>query len=703
MAIRRAAVPKDLSPPFTPVVLDRRDRPIAVLATANAREAYPVKLRELGKWLPFATVAIEDRRFWEHHGVDWISLSGAALRNLSNGKVISGASTITQQLVKLTSPAAPRTLSAKAGESLRALNLERSVNKKLILEAYLNRIDYGNRRLGAEAASLAYFGKSARDLTLAEAIYLAGIPQSPMRLNPWRNPRNALARYERNVRRLAAEKLLPEGLTVESLLAAPPVVSRHDPPTEAPHFAELAARARQPRIASSLDLDLQRSVAYLLREHLSSVLKDNVRDAAVVVIDNRTGEVRALACAGDPRHAAINSAHTPRSCGSTLKPFLYLDAIEQRKLTAASLLPDTPDAITGEYADYDPQNYTGRYRGPVRVREALANSLNVPAVVALSRLGARDVHGFLRDWGLNFPDTFEASGAGFILGNARVTLLDLAGAYAALARGGVACAPRVTPRDLLETRIVASPEACSIIADILCDNSARQMSFGRNSPLEFAPRTAVKTGTSSGFRDGWCVGFTGRHTVAVWSGNLDGKPMGEILAVKSAAPLWNAVVRRLYELGDTPVPEPRGNTKLHTLMVAAETGLLPRESESAVKEWFLTGTEPKDSAASLYVNGVLQLPAEYTAWCASPQNHLGAQVRSGELRILFPKNGASFVFNDTLSPSQQTLALQSSWPGCEWYLNGTKLEKPLVPLQRGEWSLSARAGGESTMAHFKVE
>src|SRR5262249_31339566 len=161
---------------------------------------------------------------------------------------------------------------------------------------------------------------------------------------------------------------------------------------------------------------------------------------------------------------------------------------------------------------------------------------------------------------------------------------------------------------------VASPEGSAIIADILCDNAARQMSFGRNSPLEFARRTAVKTGTSSGFRDGWCVGFTGRHTVAVWSGNLDGKPMSEILAGKSAAPLWNAIVRRLYDLGDTPVPEPRGSGKLHTLDVAAETGLLPRDGEPTVKEWFLPGTEPSESAATLYANGVLQLPAEYAAW-----------------------------------------------------------------------------------------
>lgn len=705
IGVRRAELPPGcLNPPQgTPVLVDFRETPFAVLATDTAREAYPGKLREFGEWLPLATVAIEDHRFRRHHGVDWFALSGAALRNLTHGRVISGASTITQQLVKISSPGGPRTFRVKVREALAAMKLERVTPKDHLLEAYLNRLDYGNRRMGPEAASRAYFGKNAASLTLAEAIFLAGLPQSPRRLNPWKNPGAAFARYERNVRRLSAAGLLPAGITAETLLASPPKISRHDPVNEAPHFAELAGRNAKGLVPSSLDLGLQRTVAHLLREHLSGLLAENVREAAVVVLDNRTGEVRALACAGDPRHAAINAALQPRGSGSTLKPFLYLAAIARRELTAASLLPDTPDAIAETYADYDPQNYSGRYRGPVRLREALGNSLNVPAVVTLSRLGARDIHGYLRGWGLDFPDAFDVSGAGFILGNARVTLLDLAGAYAALARGGVACTPRVTPRQGVETRRVASAEACAIITDILCDNAARRVSFGLNSPLHVGPRTAVKTGTSSGFRDGWCVGFSGRHTVAVWAGNLDGKPMAEVLAVRSAAPLWAAVMRRLYELGDDPVPLPEVSESLRTVTVAAETGLLPRPGEPVVGEWFLTGTEPTENAATLYADGVLQLPPEYTRWCAGPQNHLGARIRTGELKILFPREGATFVLNEALSASQQTLPLQGSHPGCEWFLNGEKLEKPQVPLQRGSWSLSAKAGGETAVVRYRVE
>jgi penicillin-binding protein 1C len=705
IAIRQAEIPPGWStpPPGTPVLLDRRDRPIAVLATAKARAAYPGKLRDYGPWLPLATVAIEDHRFWRHRGVDWHALAGSAWRNVTNGRVISGASTLTQQLLKNTFPEGPRTFSAKIREALGALKLERSAPKEHILEAYFNRLDYSNRRIGPEAASRAYFGKAARDLTLAEAIYLAGLPQSPTRLNPWKNPQAALARYQRNVQRLDAFGLLPEGTNAAALLATPPTVERHDPANEAPHFATLVPVRSGPVVRTSLDLDLQKMTTHLLREHLAGMAGRHVRDAAVVVLDNRTGEVRALACTGDVRHAAINSALQPRSCGSTLKPFLYLTAIERKKLTAASLLPDTPDAITDEYADYDPQNYSGNFRGPVRLREALGNSLNVPAVVALSRLGARDVHGALRGWGLNFPDSFDASGAGFILGNARVTLLDLAGAYAALARGGIACAPRATPRQAAESSRVASPAACAIITDILCDNTARRATFGWQSPLEVGRRTAVKTGTSSGFRDGWCVGFNRRHTVAVWAGNLDGKPMDEVLAVRAAAPLWSAIMHRLYERGDEPLPELQPAAGLQSLEVAAETGLLPRPGEPTVKEWFLTGTEPTENAETFYAGGTLQLSPEYTRWCASSQNHLGAQVRSAGLKILFPREGATFLYNENLPATQQELVLQSSRSECEWFLNGRKLDKPLVPLRRGHWTLSAKAGGERAEANFLVE
>jgi len=704
--VRRARLPSALGAPpaATPVIEDMRGRSLAVLPTEASRECYPLPLREVGRWMPLATVAIEDHRFWDHEGIDFHATTGAVLRNLTNGRIISGASTITQQLVKLASGRTARTLPAKWEEAFTAMQLERTWSKDQILEAYFDRLDYGNRRFGPEAAARAYFGKSARDLSLAEAIFLAGLPQSPARLNPWSRPEQVLARYRLNVQRLASQGLLPEGTNARLLLQQPPTVLRREPPNIAPAFVSLLRVPGHPqKWRTSLDLDLQQTAERLLRDHLASLSALGVNDAAVVIIDNATGEVRALASAGGAQTSAINAATTPRSCGSTLKPFLYLDAIDRRALTAATLLPDTPEAITEEYRDYDPQNYSQRYLGPVRVREALGNSLNVPAVVTVSRLGARDTFDGFRRWGLAFPVSFDQCGAGFILGNVPVRLLDLVGAYAAIARGGEVWKPKLTPRDPIESRRVASPEACAIVSDMLADNSARLESFGPASVLNLDIRTPVKTGTSSGFRDGWCVGFSQEHTVGVWAGNLNGRPMSELLAVRSAAPLWAALMKNLYAQGDTPIPLPVESPALQKLEVAAETGLLPRVGERTVSEWFLTGTAPQIPAADSYVDGILQLPPEYAAWCASSQNRLRAEVRADKLAVLFPKEGAVFSRNPYLPAAQQMLPLKSSHSGGEWFLNGKKLRDPLIPLEPGEWTISVRSAGEEAVSRFSVE
>lgn len=713
--LRHVPLPEALfqSPPATPVLVDVHGTVLSVRATDVARDSRPVSLATMGPWLPRMTVAIEDQRFFEHPGVDLYALGGAAWRNLSNGRVISGASTITQQLVKICSPRTARTLSVKGREALAACRLETLWSKSQILEAYLNRIDYGNRRLGGEAAARAYFGKAAADLTLSEAIYMAGLPQSPVRLNPWKNPGPALTRYQRNVRRLAAQGDLPASADVDRLVASPPRIEQNPPPGAAPYFAALVEATRATALtqstlagrpmATTLDLNLQMIVERLARAHRTALAGKGVGDLAVVVLENATGAVRAMVSVGPPEHAAINAAIVPRSCGSTLKPFLYLTAIDQRLLTAASLLPDTPDAVSATYSDYDPQNFSHRYHGPVRVREALGNSMNVPAVVTLARLGARQTFGGLRAWGLDFPETFNDYGAGFILGNAPVRLLDLAAAYADLARGGKAWAARLTPQGQVESRVPGSAEACAIIADILCDNDARRLSFGTASPLHLKSRTAVKTGTSSGFRDGWCVGFNGRHTVAVWVGNLNGQGMGELLSVHSAAPLWAAVMEFLYAGGDPPVPPPEESPALLAMRVAAESGQLPRAGEKTVQEWFLAGTEPVASAADSYVDGVWSLPEEYAEWSLGPDNHLGARVRTADLKILFPQDGAVFEFNPHLPPGQQTLLLQATTEDCQWVLNGRPLDTATVPLQRGDWQLTAKSAGRQTTARFTVK
>ncbi|MEO6052372.1 MAG: transglycosylase domain-containing protein [Chthoniobacterales bacterium] len=709
-SIRRAHIPQALStpPPATTVLLDMREQAFARPGDDILRDARPVSLHDMGPWLPMVTVGIEDHRFWKHHGVDWHATFSAALQNIFSFRIISGASTITQQTIKITSGRTERTFRAKLREAFAALKLERTWDKKKILETYLNRIDYGNRRIGAEAAAQAYFGKNIASLSLSEAIFLAGLPQSPSRLNPWRNSDQAFARYRRNVLRLEEIGVLPNGITSSQLLATMPKVEMHNPPVQAVHFAMLAmqrAKVGADTLRTTLDPNLQHIAETLLNEHLRVSGPMGVGDAAIVVVENSTGAVRALASAGRADHRDINAAIVPRSCGSTLKPFIYLSAIEQKLLTAATLMPDTDQAIPSAYHDYDPQNYSHRFHGPVRVREALGNSFNVPAVVAVSRLGARNAFNELRRWGFQFSGSFDDYGAGFILGNADIRLVDLAGAYAGLARGGVAWNARLLHNEAIESERIASPEACAIVTDMLCDNEARKLSFGLNSPLNLGARVAVKTGTSSGFRDRWCVGFDQKHTVAVWAGNLDGKSLGEVLAVGAAAPLWAGMMRYLLEHGDTSLPVPEASKKLHALQVAAETGLLPRAGEPIVQEWFLSGTEPARNAAEMYekIDGrdTLVLPPEYAGWCASTQNRLAAIVHDETLEIIFPKDGASFDMNSHLPKSQQMIHLKASQSGCRWMVNGKEVGE-LLPLQPGEWSITASKGDVIAKSKFSV-
>ena len=400
-----------------------------------------------------------------------------------------------------------------------------------------------------------------------------------------------------------------------------------------------------------------------------------------------------------------------------MKPFLYLRAIDLRTLTAASLLPDTQDAIRDEYPDYDPRNYDNRFLGPVRVREALANSLNVPAVLALSRVGARQTFDFLhRECGLRFAQTFEQYGAGLILGNAEVCLLDLTASYTVFAGHHFAVTPRLFADTPVRHRYLASPEAISIVADILSDNDARQKSFGLRSPLAFADhRIPCKTGTSSGFRDAWTFGVTREHAVGVWVGNFDGRPMDEIASIIGAAPLWREVVDYLLAHGDTSVAAPQESNTLKRREICGLTGLLPIASSPAlVNEWFLPGTEPvADARHFLRENdGETQiiLPPEYTQWCNSPQNYLHAVSENANLRIVCPASNTTFLIDPHLPRRQQALQLIASVGGVvklTWSVDGRVIDRSkggyFWPLTEGRHIVTVESSASRATGEFTVE
>jgi penicillin-binding protein 1C len=710
-------LPEELLKPtdVTLTLLDCHDRVIAEIGSAQARVQHPVPLEKMGRWLPQVTVALEDHRFYEHGAMDFHATLGALVRDVSSLRIVSGGSTITQQLVKMAAHRRGRNWFDKVREAVLAWKLERRWSKAQILEAYLNRSHYGNLRVGVEAAAEAYFSKPAGDLTLAESIFLAGLPQAPTRFNPWRFSGAANQKYERSLARLAQLGVI--GAAQQTLLAqGAPTVQRNEPQRLAPHFVD-ALLAEKPhlagRVRTTLDLDLQNTAEHLLRAHLQNLHRADIANSAMVVVENATGAVRAMVGSADYKTCEVNGALMPRSCGSTLKPFIYLAAIDRRILTAASILPDTPDAIRDEYGDYDPQNYNNRYLGPVRVREALACSLNVPAVVTLGRLGARQGFCDLQKWGFQFARGLDEYGAGFILGNAEIRLLDLAGAYAGLARGGIAMQPALLASAHYPVAAVASPEATEIITDILCDNDARRRTFGNRSPLALGQRVAAKTGTSSGFRDAWTVGFDRDHTVAVWAGNMDGRPMHEVLAVESAAPLWVAMMRHLLEK-DRPLAPVVSGGKIVRSEICKLTGLLASaDSDETAGEFFLKGTEPvEDSPASFQIlsgKKRLVLPREFAAWCASPQNYLGATTApDAALAITNPKPDAKFEITPSLPPTQQMIEFAASaGAGVNWFVNGKKIAaqadgRVLWQLQPGEWRVTAVAAGQSASASFIV-
>jgi penicillin-binding protein 1C len=333
----------------------------------------------------------------------------------------------------------------------------------------------------------------------------------------------------------------------------------------------------------------------------------------------------------------------------------------------------------------------------------------VPAVFVLSQLGARPAFYQLQKWSFNFPQGLDEYGAGFVLGNAETRLVDLAAAYAGLARGGTAMHAKFLTSEHRPLTRIASTEATTIITDILCDNDARQKSFGLRSPLNLEQRVAAKTGTSSGFRDTWTVGFDKEHTVAVWAGNFDGRPMRDTFAVRAASPLWAAIMQELLR-HDHPLDRPLENETLIRREICKTTGLLPsRFSVATANELFIAGTEPRDHSANYFSNdGKLILPDTYTRWCGSRDNTIGAHVRS-DFRIMSPTPNAHYQMDPVLPASQQMVELTAACASdVEWFVNGTRVTperdgRVFWQLAAGQWDVRAVSGEKFAEQKIVVE
>ena len=515
------------------------------------------------EWVPLSAVSpafttslvySEDRRFFQHHGVNWASLAGAAAGLFRSGT--RGASTISMQLAaQLDRELQPRSLRRTLWQKWRQIRaaraLERGWSKEQILEAYLNLVTFRGELQGLAAAAGGLFGKQVHGLTDTESVILAALLRSPN------------ADTDQVIRRSCALAgamglgLDPAVISARAgeALSRPYVIRQQA--ALAPHVAQqlfgdarTAAGYVPGRVACTLDRSLQQFATETLRRHLMTVRAQNARDGAVMVLDNPTGDILAyVGNAGDQGSARyVDGIRALRQAGSTLKPFIYGAAFDQRILTAASLLDDSPLELPVLGGIYRPGNYDRLFHGPVTARVALASSLNVPAVRALNLMGVDTVLQVLRAAGFEKLQPADYYGPSLALGSADVSLRELANAYRCLANRGRWSPLRLKSDDPAGSwRRVFSEEAAFIVADILSDRESRSRTFSLESPLGTRFWTAVKTGTSKDMRDNWCVGFSDRYTVGVWAGNFSGAPMWNVSGVAGAAPVWVEIMNRLHE------------------------------------------------------------------------------------------------------------------------------------------------------------
>jgi penicillin-binding protein 1C len=629
-----------------------------------------------------ATLIAEDRRFFHHPGVDPIATVRALVHNVRAMRVVEGGSTISQQVAKLLLQSRDRGLAQKAREAVLAIRMEHRFRKRELLAMYLNLAPYGNRITGAARASRAYFGVAPEQLTPAQAAFLASLPQRPSAFNPLRNPNKARTRQLAILSRMS--------LTKNELAAARAERLQFNPQTQpvlAMHYVERAlASSRESQIKTSLDAHLQRDVTGIIAAHRETLLRHGAKSVAVAVLDNATGEWLAWEGSGDyfgeRFGGAIDGVITPRQPGSTLKPFTYAVAFESGH-SPATVLADIPSHFptAEEGIVYTPRNYDNQYRGPLRIRAALAGSQNVPAVAMLAKLGPESLLRFLRGSGFdNLGKTADYYGLGLTLGDAEVTLEQLVRAYSTFAREGRAAGGRR----------MFSQRTAFWITDILSDGGAREYAFGSGGALDFPFPVAVKTGTSQAYRDNWTIGYTRDVTVGVWVGNFDRAPLRGSSGITGAAPIFNAVMlaamkraRGTLPIGDT-TPIVAQPPDVESIEICALSGARPSTYCPATqREWLRTNEPPR--FCTWHHDGAIDWPAEYRGWrtgnpaCPDRQDCLSSTRSDEHFRITNPPDGATYLIDPTLRMQFQTLRLRAT-SEVTWQVDGQRVDD--------EWELA---------------
>lgn len=588
------------------------------------KQRSPVDISQVPLIVQQATLAIEDKNFYKHHGFDVGGIGRAFIRTLT-GRGLQGGSTLTQQVVKNALLTQSRTITRKLKEFILTVQVERQYTKDQILQMYFNEAPYGGTAWGVQTASETYFAKPVSEVNLAEAAVLAGLPQSPSRFAPtagdlYVNRAGEVLRRMREDGYITREQETKAKEDISHLTIATPSGL-----LKAPHFvfyvksilekrygAEVVEQGGL-RVTTTLDLDLQTKSQAALTEEIEKVKALKITNGGSVVIDSTNGQILAMIGSrgwDDPDYdGKFNVTTASRQPGSTIKPVVYLTGLE-KGYTASTLFMDTKTSFPGgDKPEYAPENYDGKFRGPILMREALGNSINIPAVKMLSLVGIKDMMQMSYDLGLTTlqptKENLSRVGLSVALGGGEIKLLEMATAYSAFANGGKKVEPlailKVTDKDnkVLEEwkqpnfRQVISPAEAFIISSILSDPKARETTFGARSAINVAGHSiAVKTGTTNDKRDNWTIGWTsGGPVVGVWVGNNDNSAMREVASgVTGAAPIWRRIIlAAISGKGDQPFIPPDG---VISMDVDAVSGYPAHDNFPAKQEFFVKGTEP---------------------------------------------------------------------------------------------------------------
>ena len=769
-------------------IYDRHGRLLYEILPRQQGRNRVLLLSEIPQHCQNATIATEDANFYRHPGIDPIGIARALWLNLRGGAIVAGGSTITQQTARLLlldpQRQGERSWRRKLREMALALQLQRRFSKDEILELYLNQLYFGNLAYGIDAAARAYFQKEARDLSLAECALLAGIAQNAITHDPLTQRERAKSRQAVALRLMAQQGYISRSeartaLADELQFAAAPF------PIEAPHFVMEVWRILERdfsaalhrgglEVVTTVDRDWTRQAQDIARRQLLALNSPphgahpaNANNVALVALDPRSGEV--LTMLGSPDYfdgsidGAVNAALAYRQPGSTLKPFTYAEAMNpdySDAYTAATMILDIRRAfVTNKNESFAPANYGHVEHGPVLVREALASSYNIPAVVALEHIGIERFLRFVSELGLdNLRDNARVD-LSITLGGGEVRLLDLAEAYAALANGGYAVEPQLIlsitaaggeqvyrydapplARRLIDERIAY------IISDILSDRSARLPTFGENSPLNVGFPAAAKTGTTTDYRDNWVMGYTPDLVVGVWVGNADNAPMLDVSGVSGAGPIFNLFLRTVTRGQPSgEFVEPPGISRREVCRIS---GLLPGQyCPQRIEELFIRGTEPQEYdnlyrpfivdrqtggmatastvAAQRMERVFLVLPQATRRWALEqglpppPLDSRDVADDSGVLRISSPDPYTVYELSEQLPTEAQRIRLAALAPAgtrsLRFLLNGDVVGgaehapwQAWWALQTGQYRLVARAeladGGllESQALEFSV-